>query len=398
MYRNHMLGETHGMALEPMTGCGLMGALKCVAGMKGVLPMIHGPVSCSSGHRMAMLFAEVEPLLPTTCVEQTQVVLGCIDRLADAMNKAFEIYHPEVLLVLLTCATAMTGEDYQKITFAYCEKTGKHVLVMDGSALAGDEVDICPRVYRAFEEILHLSEGTSKSIALEGFARTDYAFTQNISALETLIFDSMCAKPVRGLFSGGDFLTPYSEYRTAHKVTASLLWDRADMMSTAPIGVRGSRRFLQYLSRETGLPLRPEADSIRDAYEEKLAPIAQTLKKQQLRIAIEGAGWYGYALADFLKNDLGCRVLLSVDCASDAIAWHQVCDEFYEDTGRFELVELMEAFGAKVVFGSSNVQMNESWTYLPFFQPVWRVVDPIATLGYTAAIALAQRLLKEANT
>lgn len=73
--------------LEPLTGCGILGALKCVAGMPGVLPMIHGPVSCSSGHRLAMLYAGVEPLLPTTCVEQSQVVMGANERLADALKK-----------------------------------------------------------------------------------------------------------------------------------------------------------------------------------------------------------------------------------------------------------------------------------------------------------------------
>ena len=111
--------------LEPLTGCGILGALKCVAGMPGVLPMIHGPVSCSSGHRLAMLYAGVEPLLPTTCVEQTQVVMGANERLADALKKAWEIYHPELLFVILTCATAMTGEDAAAPLREYERYTGK---------------------------------------------------------------------------------------------------------------------------------------------------------------------------------------------------------------------------------------------------------------------------------
>ena len=97
--------------LEPMNGCGILGALKCVAGMPGLLPMIHGPVSCSSGHRLAMLYAGVEPLLPTTCIEQAQVVMGANERLEAALERAWEAYRPELILVILTCATAMTGED-----------------------------------------------------------------------------------------------------------------------------------------------------------------------------------------------------------------------------------------------------------------------------------------------
>lgn len=384
-------------ALEPMCGCGLLGALKCVAGMEGVLPMIHGPVSCSSGHRLAMLYAGVEPLLPTTCIEQTQIILGCVDRLERAMNQAWENYHPEVLLVLLSCATAMTGEDYQAVAEDYGRRTGKKALILDGSALAGDEVDICPKVYEAVAGALKIAQGKGDSIALEGFAKTDYAFSENMSALESLINDSTNGKMTPGLFAGGDVFNDDSVYRNARKVPVSLLWRREGMESAAPIGVRGSRRFLGYLSQETGVSLNDAADAIRDDYAEKLLPLAEKLKKAQLHVAIEGAGWYAYALADYLKNDLGCKVLLSVDREAKTIDWRSVCDEFYEDTGRFELVELMQDFGAQLVFGSSNVQLDEAWSYVPFYQPVWRVVDPVALLGYDAAIALAEQLLQEAE-
>lgn len=389
--------ETGFAAIEPMCGCGLLGALKCVAGMEGVLPMIHGPVSCSSGHRLAMLYAGVEPLLPTTCIEQTQVILGCADRLERAMKKAWESYHPEILLVLLSCATAMTGEDYHALARAYGQETGKIALILDGSALAGDEVDICPRVYEAIANALKLRQGDGNSIALEGLAQTDYAFQENLPALERLIGDSMAGRMTPGLFAGSDALQAEGLYRNARKVPVSLLWKREGMDSAAPIGVRGSRRFLEYLSGETGIPLKESAEEIYNAYAQKLAPLAERLRGAQLHVAVEGAGWYAYALADFLRNDLGCRVLLSVDREAGSIDWRSVCDEFYEDTGRFELVELMREFGAKLVFGSSNVQLDEAWSYVPFYQPVWRVVDPVALLGYDAALELAERLLQEAG-
>ena len=378
--------------LEPMAGCGLMGALKCVAGMPGVLPMIHGPVSCSSGHRLAMLYAGVEPLLPTTCVEQSQVVLGCADRLADAMNKACEKYAPEILVVLLTCATAMTGEDYTATAQAYQRRTGKKAVVLDGSALAGDEVDICPKVYQALWDALDLRQG-DESIALDGFAKTDYGFACNLPGLERLVCQNINAQWTAGLFAGshGD------AYRHAHKIPVSLLWRRDGLESAAPIGVRGSYRFLQWLAQTAGRDLTPDAAARREQYQTQLEPIAQSLRKAALPVAIEGSGWYAYALADYLKNDLGCRVLLSVDRQAPSIPWQSVCDAFYQDTGRFELVEHMEAFGAKLVFGSSNVQLDEAWSYIPFYQPVWRVVDTVPLLGYQAAVDLARRLAEEAR-
>ena len=52
-----------------------------------------------------MLYAGVEPLLPTTCIEQAQVVMGANERLEAALERAWEAYRPELILVILTCAT-----------------------------------------------------------------------------------------------------------------------------------------------------------------------------------------------------------------------------------------------------------------------------------------------------
>ena len=381
--------------LEPLTGCGILGALKCVAGMPGVLPMIHGPVSCSSGHRLAMLYAGVEPLLPTTCVEQTQVVMGANERLADALKKAWEIYHPELLFVILTCATAMTGEDAAAPLREYERYTGKSALLFDGSALDGDEVDACARVYALFQEKFALDGGGKDALALDGLALTDYAFEKNYAALEALFATAMDARFVRGLFAGSDLLTGGDEYRRARKIPTGLLWDRASLDSAAPIGVAGSWRYLRYVSAAAGLPLKPAAAAERDAWAAKLRPYAEALRGADVRVGVEGAGWYAYALADFLKNELGVRVCMSVDRAAGGVEWQRVCDEFHEDLGRFELVERFRDFGAKLVFGSSNVQLDEAWRYVPFYQPVWRVVEPVETLGYAAAAALARLLAEE---
>lgn len=394
MYGVELPAQEQFAALEPMTGCGLLGALKCVAGMEGVLPMIHGPVSCSSGHRLAMLYAGIEPLLPTTCVEQTDVVMGSAQRLRRAMERAWESYHPRLLLVLLSCASAMTGEDFQAVANEYNAAGGRRVVVLDGSALAGDEVDICPKVYDALTRELGIGTGTGEMIALEGIARTDYAFAENMRALKALIENNLNAAFTPGLFAGGDPFSADSSYRAATKVRVSLLWDRHELASAAPIGVRGSFRFLQWLAKAAGVSASPQMQETRACWDRALQPAAEALRRARVPVAIEGAGWYAYALADFLKNDLGCRVLLSVDRGAD-VPWSEVCDEFYEDTGRFELVELMKDFGARWVFGSSNVQLDDAWHYVGFYQPVWRVVDVTALLGYEAGCNLAERIAGE---
>ena len=134
--------------LEPMTGCGILGTLKCIAGMPHTLPLIHGPLSCSSGHRLAMLYAEVEPLLPTTNVTDPDIVLGTLDRLRAALDEAWKCYHPSLLVLILTCATSMAGEDYSGLLEEYEAATGAKAILVDGGALAGDELTAPYEVYR----------------------------------------------------------------------------------------------------------------------------------------------------------------------------------------------------------------------------------------------------------
>ena len=190
-----------------------------------------------------------------------------------------------------------------------------------------------------------------------------------------------------------------ADYRAAGKVIAGLLWRRSEPDSAAPFGAAGSRRFLEWLAGQTGRRgLTPHGLDAYDRAVKELEPLAQKLRSHAVPVAIEAAGWYGYGLADFLTNELGCRVLLCVDRAHPKKPERPICEEFYEDVGRWELVELMKAFGARLVFGSSNVRSDDNWDYIPFFAPVWRTEEPIgALLGYEGALTIANRLLKLAE-
>lgn len=171
----------------------------------------------------------------------------------------------------------------------------------------------------------------------------------------------------------------------AGKVFTGLLWRRSEPDSAAPFGAAGSRRFLEWLAGQTGRRgLTPHGLDAYDRAVKELEPLApKSSALMRFPVAIEAAGWYGYGLADFLTNELGCRVLLCVDRAHPKKPERPICEEFYEDVGRWELVELMKAFGARLVFGSSNVRSDDNWDYIPFFAPVWRTEEPIgALLGY----------------
>lgn len=380
--------------LEPMTGCGILGALKCVAGMPGVLPVIHGPLSCSSGHRLALLYAGVEPLLPTTNVTDPDIVLGTLGRLERALDEAWEQYHPPLLVLILTCAASMAGEDFSPVLLSYEQRTGGRAILVDGSALAGDELTTPYEVYRLLCEKWALTQGCGPDIVLEGLARTDYGFAWEYPALSGLVERATGQAVLPGLFSGMDAADPGQReaYSRAWKYKMGLLWKDSKGSIPAPYGIVGTRSFLESVSGPGGLT----GEGIREYLEwmERMEPLAARIKALALPVAIESAGWQGYGLARFLSRELGCRVLLSVDQGMPEIPWEEVCEEFYEDVGRFELVELMEAFGTRLAFGSSNVQADGKWGYIPLFQPVWRTVEAEGVLmGYEGAQRIAQALL-----
>lgn len=380
--------------LEPMTGCGILGILKCLAGMEGVLPIIHGPLSCSSGHRLAMLYAGVEPLLPTTNVTDPDIVLGTVERLRAAIRTAWAQYHPPLLAVILTCATSMAGEDFAEVLAQYEAETGARAVLLDGGALAGDELTAPYATYSALEDRLALTAGNGPAVILEGLARTDYGFAWEYPALAALAAEALTRPVLPGLFSGLNLsnTAELAAYRGAKRRFVGLLWRSEETPVPAPYGAEGTRRFLDALAQ--GRPLSDAALARYEGALKALFPLALALKKAALPVAVEGAGWQAYGLARFLKEELGCRVLLCVDQEHPGLAPESCCDEFYEDVGRFELVELIEGFGAQLVFGSSNVQDEEKWKYLPFFQPVWRTVEEPGTfLGFEGAVSLARRLL-----
>ena len=197
----------------------------------------------------------------------------------------------------------MTGEDAAAPLAEYERRTGKRALLFDGSALAGDEVDAFPRVYELFRDAFALGNGDADALALDGLALTDYGFEVNYAGAGKAAGDrDGCAHGARPL-AGCDLLTGGDAYRQARKFPVGLLWDGAGLDSAAPIGVAGSWRFLCHLAKAVGLTLKPGAKSARDAFAAQMAPCADAIRRADVRVGVEGAGWYAYALADFLKTN-----------------------------------------------------------------------------------------------
>jgi nitrogenase molybdenum-iron protein alpha/beta subunit len=127
--------------VEPLLGCQMAGILKAASGIEGVVPIVHGPMGCASGHRIIPLFAGREPLVATTALNEMNIIMGAEDRLRKAILQAGEIYQPDLIVVILSCATSLTGEVHSTITNPLTKQTNCPILVLDGSGIVGDEID-----------------------------------------------------------------------------------------------------------------------------------------------------------------------------------------------------------------------------------------------------------------
>ena len=113
---------------------------------------------------------------------------------------------------------------------------------------------------------------------------------------------------MRGIFAGCDLLTGGDAYRRARKLPTGLLWDGADLASAAPIGVAGSWRFLCHVAGEAGLTLKSKRKGRRDAFAARVAPPCRNHPAaRDVRVGVEGAGWYGLRAGGLSQKRTGAR-------------------------------------------------------------------------------------------
>ena len=102
----------------------IRGQLFVAEAINGCIPIIHGPKGCASHIRMcAMKPWDVH--IPTPCTDFTEVeaIYGGNEKLEAAIVATYEKYKPELIMIISTCASDLTGDDFPGIV----EKTKRKV-------------------------------------------------------------------------------------------------------------------------------------------------------------------------------------------------------------------------------------------------------------------------------
>jgi nitrogenase molybdenum-iron protein alpha/beta subunit len=354
-------------------------------------------MSCASGHRAIPLQADQEPLVPPTALTEIDMVRGTRRQLEESVRNLHKVYDPTMIVVILTCATSLISEDHEPSMRDLSLELGCPILIVDGSAMAGDEVEGYGRFTQALETCCLPGDGSGAlavdCIYLRGLAPTDWAINTDLVVLSELLDQGL------GLQTEGAFLVDFDLHTGARllhcaPVRVGWLWAEAGDRSPAPYGIAGTQRWLADVARMLGredsaveLPGRPSLKA-------QLAEIRETARLQHVRVAIEGLSWWSVGLARFLREELGCTILLSTD--ERGIEYQHTSSRVAEitllDIGNLELLMYVDDFQPHVVFGSSYLK-NGPWHWVPFYQPVWHPTeDTPSWMGLRGALRIATML------
>ena len=94
----------------------ISGALLVVDAIEDAVPLIHGPIGCSF-QRKINPFKPYSPFYETPCtnMNDVDVVYGGEDKLRLGIKETYERHHPNLIVVLTTCASDLIGDDFKAV-------------------------------------------------------------------------------------------------------------------------------------------------------------------------------------------------------------------------------------------------------------------------------------------
>ena len=378
--------------IEPLKGCSMVGIIEGLMGIEDARPLVHGPMSCSSGHRMVYLFADKEPILPTTALTEEELVLGSQEKLKAALKKAYELYEPKYISIIITCAISLSGEEYNNIIKEFEREHDCKVSVLDGSGLYGEEVDGFNQLYKDFWERFSISNNHSQLISLDGMALSDVNAEGNYNVIKNLLKKYFEVEIGPSIFLDLNIKEDLDIYKKAEKIKVGHLWNNYEIEDNrpAPYGIEGTYQWLKWFRNRFDKKASENLEDDYENYKDKFNKLLDERNLKDLKIVIEGDSWTALGLANFLKYEIGCNVMLSTDNYGFKYNQENIqLKDIYDDMGGYELFAKAKEFKPDIVFGSSYIRCKKQWDIIPFTQPIYHLYDnDIDLMGYEGAFNL----------
>ena len=278
------------LSVNPAKACQPLGALLCSIGFEGTLPLIHGSQGCVAYFRSHYTRHFKEPCAAvSSSMTEDAAVFGGLKNLTEALENAVALYQPTSIAVATTCMAEVIGDDLGAfiktarnkeaipkdfpVPFAHTPSfVGSHITGYD-NMMKGileyytqgtkdtpqERINIIPgfETYIGnFSEIRHLlsmmeTDGvilSDPSEVLDSPTDGHYRLYHGGTKLD----DVKNAGNHRATLA----LQKYSTKKTMEYIATA--WGQEAITLPVPMGIRGTDRFVQELSRITGKPV-PES-------------------------------------------------------------------------------------------------------------------------------------------
>ena len=95
--------------------CKLSGSVYAVTEIENAVPLVHGPIGCPFHHRLTPRRMWESMRLACTELTENDVIYGGEDRLREKLVETYNKYKPELIAVLPTCVSGLTGDDVKGV-------------------------------------------------------------------------------------------------------------------------------------------------------------------------------------------------------------------------------------------------------------------------------------------
>ena len=128
--------------MESLRTCKLFGVIRAVLGIKGALPLIHGPVGCYYHIRYLLSLRSGKPVrILSTEMDQNDVVFGAEDKLKEKIIEADQKYSPQLISILSSCASSIIGENINMVIDEVEDEVNAELICIDSGGFEGSQIE-----------------------------------------------------------------------------------------------------------------------------------------------------------------------------------------------------------------------------------------------------------------
>lgn len=146
--------------MESLRTCKLFGVIRAVLGIKGAVPLIHGPIGCYYHIKYLLSLRSGKPVrILSTEMDQNDVVFGAEDKLLQKILEADEKYSPQLITVLSSCASSIIGENIDKIIDKAEDDVNADLITINSGGFEGSQIEGYRECLTVLIDLMEPSQG-----------------------------------------------------------------------------------------------------------------------------------------------------------------------------------------------------------------------------------------------